>query len=113
MFAAILDSENGGRFAITPSELYTGGQHYLKDSNVLETQFVTRTGASTLTDFMPFFRRPDLSWVAHGCIIRVLRCTSGTIPMRISYEPRLTTGARQRRCGNATASWSSRTRTMS
>ena len=88
VFAAILDSENGGRFAITPSELYTGGQRYLKDSNVLETQFVTRTGSCTLTDFMPFFRRPDLSWVAHGCIIRILRCTSGTIPIRIAYEPR-------------------------
>ena len=88
VFASILDSEKGGRFAITPCELYTGGQHYLKDSNVLETQFVTRTGSCTLTDFMPFFRRPDRSWVAHGCIIRVLRCTSGTIPMRISYEPR-------------------------
>ena len=77
VFAAILDSEKGGRFAVTPSEVYTGGQRYLPDSNVLETQFVTRTGSSTLTDFMPFFRRPDRSWVAHGCIIRVLRCNSG------------------------------------
>ena len=88
VFAAILDGGKGGRFAITPSEVYTGGQRYLQDSNVLETRFVTRTGACTLTDFMPFFRRPDRSWVAHGCIIRILRCTSGSIPMRIAYEPR-------------------------
>ena len=88
VFAAILDSDKGGRFAITPSEVYTGGQRYLPDSNVLETRFVTRTGACALTDFMPFFRRPDRSWVAHGCIIRVLRCTSGSISMRVAYEPR-------------------------
>ena len=88
VFAAILDSDKGGRFAITPSEVYTGGQRYLSDSNVLETRFVTRTGACALTDFMPFFRRPDRSWVAHGCIIRVLRCTSGSISMRVAYEPR-------------------------
>ena len=88
VFAAILDSDKGGRFAITPSEVYTGGQRYLPDSNVLETRFVTRTGACALTDFMPFFRRPDRSWVAHGCIIRVLRCTSGSISMRVTYEPR-------------------------
>ena len=88
VFAAILDSEKGGRFAVTPSEVYTGGQRYLPDSNVLETQFVTRTGSSTLTDFMPFFRRPDRSWVAHGCIIRMLRCNQGDITMRIAYEPK-------------------------
>ena len=88
VFASILDHEKGGRFAITPSEVYTGGQRYLPDSNVLETQFVTRTGSCTLTDFMPFFRRPDRSWVAHGCIIRLLRCQQGDISVRISYEPR-------------------------
>ena len=37
---------------------------------------------------MPFFRRPDRSWVAHGCIIRVLRCNQGDITMRIAYEPK-------------------------
>ena len=26
--------------------------------------------------------------MAHGCIIRILRCTSGAIPLRLSYEPR-------------------------
>ena len=88
VFGAILDASKGGRFAITPSSVYTGGQHYLPESNVLETQFVTRSGSCTLTDFMPFFRRPDRSWVAHGCVIRMLRGGSGDISMRITYEPR-------------------------
>ena len=88
VFAAILDSGKGGRFAITPSSVYTGGQRYLPESNVLETQFVTRSGSCTLTDFMPFFRRPDRSWVAHGCVIRILRGGSGDISVRVTYEPR-------------------------
>lgn len=88
VFASILDAKKGGRFAITPIDIYTGGQRYLPDTNVLETTFVTQTGTCTLTDFMPFYRHADNSPIAPGCLVRIVRCEEGTISLNIVYEPR-------------------------
>jgi GH15 family glucan-1,4-alpha-glucosidase len=54
VFAAILDAERGGRFALTPR----AGDHqtkqlYFPDSNVLITRFLTPDGVGEVEDFMP------------------------------------------------------------
>ena len=54
IFAALLDSEKGGSFAIEP--LFTEKktkQLYLPDTNVLLTRFLSPEGVGEITDFMP------------------------------------------------------------
>jgi GH15 family glucan-1,4-alpha-glucosidase len=54
VFAAILDAERGGRFAIAPDcGGWTSKQLYLPDTNVLITRFLTPGGVGEVQDFMP------------------------------------------------------------
>src|SRR6476661_7971740 len=54
IFAALLDSEKGGKFQIVPvfREMKTK-QLYLPDTNVLLTRFLSTEGVGEITDFMP------------------------------------------------------------
>ncbi|HET8911378.1 MAG TPA: glycoside hydrolase family 15 protein [Ktedonobacteraceae bacterium] len=53
-FCRLLDEQQGGYFQIAPSSgTIPGSQRYLPGSNVLQTRFTGRSGAITLTDFMP------------------------------------------------------------
>src|ERR1051325_8344413 len=54
IFAALLDSENGGRFKISP--VMDDAQHkqfYMPDSVILITRFLSREGVAEVSDFMP------------------------------------------------------------
>jgi GH15 family glucan-1,4-alpha-glucosidase len=54
VFAALLDPERGGRFRCGPVGGVPVSQHYLEDTNVLVTSFVTTGGARVrVIDFMP------------------------------------------------------------
>ena len=88
IFAAILDAERGGRFAVAPRGAYTSTQEYRRDSNVLETTFRTDEGVCTLTDCMPLYRQDDNAVVATRQIVRLLRCHEGTVNAEIRYDPR-------------------------
>src|SRR3972149_3342983 len=77
VFAAILDDTKGGRFRIAPSAEHPRSQHYLPDSNVLVTNFVTDSGAVSLTDFMPI--GDDVARCEHE-LVRVVRCPSASTP---------------------------------
>ena len=87
VFAAILDAERGGRFAIAPRGAYTSTQEYRRDSNVLETTFRTEEGTSTLTDCMPLYQNGDTVTASHQ-IVRLLRCHEGTVNAELRYDPR-------------------------
>jgi GH15 family glucan-1,4-alpha-glucosidase len=52
VFAAILDDEKGGSFAIRPEGPYDSAQAYLPRTNVLKTRFRTAGGELELTDCM-------------------------------------------------------------
>lgn len=53
-FAALLGSENNGRWRIAPAdEVVRCSRRYRGDSLILETTFETATGCITLIDFMP------------------------------------------------------------
>jgi GH15 family glucan-1,4-alpha-glucosidase len=59
VFAALLDAERGGRFAVQP--VLDGVRHkqlYLPDTNVLLTRFLSPTGVVEISDFMPVHRSP-------------------------------------------------------
>ena len=52
MFAAVLDAERGGRFALAPEVPAEVERRYLPDTNVLETTFTTGEGVVRVTDAM-------------------------------------------------------------
>ena len=52
VFAAILDADRGGRFALAPEIPAEMQRRYLPDTNVLETTFITGEGVVRVTDAM-------------------------------------------------------------
>ena len=88
VFAALLDRERGGHWAVTPNAPYSVQRKYLGESNVLSTTFVTHGGTAVLTDLMPVgseeykrrFSLPDHE------IIRSLECQSGEVELRFEFH---------------------------
>ena len=52
VFAAVLDHDLGGLFALTPQAPFAEARRYLPGTNVLETTFTTATGRARVTDAM-------------------------------------------------------------
>ena len=84
VFAAILDDEKGGRFAITPRQPFTARQAYLRDTAILVTSFETNSGVAELTDFMVMESGNDDRHSIHRC----LQCTSGTVAFTSTLSAR-------------------------
>jgi GH15 family glucan-1,4-alpha-glucosidase len=89
VFAAILDDERGGCFAIRPAAEHRHSQTYLPDTNVLLTSFQTEEGRATVTDFMPM--GADVAFSEHE-VIRIARCESGQVVLDCLFQPRLDYG---------------------
>src|SRR5262245_64840768 len=54
IFAAMLDSETGGRFELAPiGHEWRNKQLYLPDSNILLTRFLANYAVAEVSDFMP------------------------------------------------------------
>lgn len=87
VFAALLDDEKGGRFAITPcDDDVTHKQMYWPDTNVLITRFFTHEGSAELTDFMPVGEaKADHPFVRQ--VIRRVTVMRGTITFRMDCRP--------------------------
>ncbi len=93
VFAAILDSEVGGHFRISPaSPGFDTRQEYLQDTNILRTTFTTPTGVVSITDFMPAADddddNPDTPPNALHEIHRIVTCSSGKVDMCCDFQPR-------------------------
>jgi GH15 family glucan-1,4-alpha-glucosidase len=93
VFAALLDPDRGGTWAIRPSVAWTSTQRYLPRTNILETTFTTGEGVVSVTDFMPVGEdgRPS---EPHPEIHRHLRGRRGRVPMEMVFMPRFEYGAR-------------------
>ncbi|HEV7263576.1 MAG TPA: glycoside hydrolase family 15 protein [Falsiroseomonas sp.] len=86
-FAALLDAEKGGRFAIRPSGRFTVERRYRGTTAVLETTFRTESGAVRVIDLMP---------VADGFralapmreVLRIVEGVEGTVDLHILFAPR-------------------------
>lgn len=84
LFAALLDPERGGHFALSPCETaVTTKQLYLPDTAILLTRFHMDAGMAELTDFMPIRSDPS-----HGSLIRCLKGIKGSLKFRLHFDLR-------------------------
>jgi GH15 family glucan-1,4-alpha-glucosidase len=88
VFGAILDSEQGGRFAIRPTADYESSQEYLDRTNVLRTTFRTESGVATITDFMPLLGNTGGNAPTYRAIYRKVECIEGTVELGVEFAPR-------------------------
>ncbi|MER6464072.1 glycoside hydrolase family 15 protein [Streptomyces sp. NPDC048409] len=91
VFAALLDAERGGHFALAPAVPARTKQFYFPDTNVLITRFFTDDGVGEVQDFMPVTGKSG-ECERHRLIRRVL-CVRGTVPFRVRVAPRFNYGA--------------------
>ena len=86
-FAALLGSQNNGRWLIAPKAEHPKIQRrYRPGTLVLETEFTTPEGVVTIVDCMD--RRGD-----HQDIIRIVRGERGRVPMQLEFVVRFDYGA--------------------
>ena len=90
IFAAILDSDAGGRWRLSCPARSAVTRRYLAETNVLETRFVEPSGVAVLTDFMPVAteeQKREMLWPEHELIRRV-ECQSGQVTLEVRFDPR-------------------------
>ena len=84
-FAALLGTEDHGRWLLSPVGDHEVSRRYVEDSTVLETTFTTPTGSVTLLDLMPTCDgRADL--------VRRVTGVSGTVRIRHEWIVRMDYG---------------------
>jgi GH15 family glucan-1,4-alpha-glucosidase len=105
VFAAILDSDRGGRFTLAPTIPFTISRRYLPDTNVLETTFCTDQGTVAVTDALTL---PGQGLEPVRELQRRIDGRAGRVPLQWRLEPRFGYGGRlprlARRQGVAIAS---------
>jgi alpha,alpha-trehalase len=89
VFARLLDWERGGFFRIAPTDEYEATRAYIRNTNVLETRFETKTGVITLTDGLVV--RVEEGHPDHRLVRRV-QCESGEVTVEARFEPRFDYG---------------------
>ncbi|HJU05533.1 MAG TPA: glycoside hydrolase family 15 protein [Nitrospiraceae bacterium] len=86
VFAAILDDDKGGRFAIAPSPNgISTKQFYWPETNVLVTRFLSPDGVGEIEDFMPAGPSLDPQW--HDQLIRRVKVTRGSMEFHLRCHP--------------------------
>ena len=103
VFAAILDSGDGGCFRVAPAVEARVTRRYIGESNVLETTFEVPTGVMVLTDAMPVADEAAKTaslWPDHE-VLRRIECTEGQVEVTVRYEPRPTTAPAVPSCAAA------------
>ena len=90
IFAALLDTERGGSFALNPDlPDMRVKQLYLPDTNILLTRFLSERGVAEVTDFMPVVQKNDMHKQRFGHhIIRMLRVIKGEVRFEMHCAPR-------------------------
>jgi len=88
VFAAMLDRERGGRFALRPTAPFRTERRYLDDTNVLETMFITATGRVRITDLMTLNGADGDGLNAERELLRVADGVEGEVELEALYQPR-------------------------
>jgi GH15 family glucan-1,4-alpha-glucosidase len=88
LFSTLLDSQNGGRFRISPAAGETGSLRYLPNTNILETTFQTSTGSFRVIDFAPRFMQFGRAFRPTQ-LVRIIEPIEGTPRITVLCEPLL------------------------
>ena len=91
VFAAILDSDKGGRFGIEMVDGKAVSQEYERNTNILVTNFEGENGAFRVIDFMPRYTwdgKAGTEGDASSDMVRVLEPLRGTPEIRVNYDPK-------------------------
>jgi GH15 family glucan-1,4-alpha-glucosidase len=99
VFASILDRTAGG-FRVGPADFSVpGARRYLPGTNVVETTWMTSTGWLSVRDALligpwyhrekrsPRHRRPPRDDEAECCLLRTIKCLSGTVELNLNCQP--------------------------
>lgn len=93
LFGSLLDSQKGGEFSIKPSgEKYYTFQTYIRNTNILTTEFISDDGKFRVTDFAPRFYQYD-RYFRPMMLIRKIELLEGNPFIRVKCEPRGTYGS--------------------
>jgi GH15 family glucan-1,4-alpha-glucosidase len=90
LFSRLLDPD-AGHWAITPVDEYTVERRYLPGTLVLETTFMTATGAVRLIDALAFaegLRGHDIGLGAPPELLRLVEGASGIVELAMELAPR-------------------------
>lgn len=89
LFAAILDSEKGGRLSIEGAEdSYSTSQEYIQNTNILRTVFASDGAEFEVLDFMPRYRSGNSE--GHYMppeLYRKISVLRGSPKIRVAYRP--------------------------
>jgi GH15 family glucan-1,4-alpha-glucosidase len=85
VFAALLDSERGGRFVLAPEAVSETTRRYVPGTNVLETTFTTASGVIRVTDAMTL---PGHGLSPFRELARRVEGLEGEVRVRWRVEPR-------------------------
>ena len=88
-FAAVLDPERGGRFALAPAGEYEAARRYLGRTNVLETTYRTGDGVVRVTEALTLQDGGLLPWVE---LARRIEGMEGSVRLEWRLEPRFDWG---------------------
>ena len=89
VFGALLDDRKGGSFALQPSEAYDSMAVYISGTNVLQTNFRTRSGMMELTDFMTVPAACEEECETEGTqLFRRVRVMRGAMDVTMHFDPR-------------------------
>jgi len=90
VFNRLLDNLRGGYFSIRPTDNAKSHQHYIDDTNLLITEFRTRTGRVRITDFMPALTEQEkrTTFIPFRSLVRIVEGIEGTVEMVTECFPR-------------------------
>jgi GH15 family glucan-1,4-alpha-glucosidase len=88
VFSSLLDERDGGRFSVGTVDGTPGEQHYIENSNVLETTFRGDDGVFRVIDFAPRFPQHERMFRPTQ-LLRLVEPIEGTPRVRVVCEPRL------------------------
>ena len=103
LLCRILDAHRGGFLMIAPRGAYEISRAYLPGTNVLRTEFISRTGRVAITDFMALGRAAHagandyVSVVAPGWLVRCVEVFAGSVELDVECRATLGFGVRAAR----------------
>jgi len=91
VFAALLDDTKGGFWKISPEGAFSSTQHYMPETNVLVTEFMTQGGTAELVDFIPIEKEKTFVPAEKDTTFKIHRritCTKGVCKIRVTFNPK-------------------------